>query len=450
MSATILIVDDEPLVRMMLIQTLERAGFRCLEAETMHEAEARWEAGGADLVLLDYRLPDGDGMVFLRRVRELDPECVVIMMTAFSSVERAVEAMKQGAFHYLRKPFEIDELLVLVDKALETTRLRREVKTLLANQSAPYAFDRIIGESTAMLEIKQVLRRIAESPASTVLLVGESGTGKDLAAKAIHFNSARAGRPFMNITCSALPDALLESELFGHEKGAFTDAKQTKRGLLELADGGTVFLDEITEMSTGLQSKLLRFLEEKSFRRVGGAVDLHVDVRIIAATNRNLDEAVPQGVLRRDLYYRLQVFPVRLPPLRERAGDLRPLALYFVDLFNREFKRKVKSIDADALALFEAHPWEGNVRELRNVMERAMLFAEGEALEAKDFDSLARGAPTGDGFSLPPAGLDFDALERSLVIQALKQAHGNRTRAASLLGMSRDQMRYRIEKFGLS
>jgi two-component system, NtrC family, response regulator AtoC len=447
--STILIVDDEQAVRLPLSMALEQAGYQVLEASDGRQALERCETDAVDLILLDYRLPDTDGIALLRQLKEADAEVVVIMMTAHSSVDLVVQAMKQGAFHYTTKPFEIDELLVLVEKGLETTRLRREVKALVANQSEPYTFDRIIGDSAGMLEVKDLLRKIASSPASTVLLLGESGTGKDLAAKAVHFNSTRKTRAFMNITCSALPEALLESELFGHERGAFTDARQQKKGLLELADQGTVFLDEFTEMSPSLQAKLLRFLEEKAFKRVGGTVDLRVDVRVIAATNRSMEEAVKDGVLRKDLYYRLQVLPVKLPPLRERKDDVPLLAKFFIDVFNREFKKKVRGITSEARELLMAAPWEGNVRELRNAFERAMLFAESEELSPRDFPTIATSKTVNVGYRLPSSGINFDELERSLVSQALERARGNRTHAAALLGMTRDRMRYRIEKFGL-
>jgi two-component system, NtrC family, response regulator AtoC len=446
--STLLIVEDEPAIRRSLRAALEGASYTVLEAEDGARALAL-VSDEIDLVLLDYRLPDTDGLSLLKLMKERFPDLLVIMLTAFSSVEKAVEAMKQGAYHYANKPIGVDEILLLVEKALETTRLRRDVRTLLASQSEPYALSRIVGRSPAMTEVKELLVKIASSPASTVLLLGESGTGKDLAAKAIHFNSARAARPFMNITCSALPEQLLESELFGHERGAFTDAKQRKKGLIELADGGTVFLDEFSEMGLGSQAKLLRFLEEKAFKRVGGAVDIRVDVRVIAASNRHLEEAVAQGVLRKDLYYRLLVLPVRLPPLCERVSDIQILCDYFIDLFNREFHKKVKGLGPDALAVLESRRWEGNIRELKNVLERAMLLAEQETLEASDFALVPGGGQVRDDFALPASGVHLDELERNLVVQALERSRGNRTHAARLLGITRDRLRYRLEKFGL-
>jgi two-component system, NtrC family, response regulator AtoC len=295
-----------------------------------------------------------------------------------------------------------------------------------------------------------MVAKIAASPASTVLLTGESGTGKDLTAKVIHYTSDRASRPFMNITCSALPEQLLESELFGHERGSFTDARAQKRGLLESADGGTVFLDEIGEMVPALQAKLLRFLEEKGFKRVGGVSDIRVDVRVVAATNRNLEEEVARGRFRSDLYYRLNVLPLQLPPLRDHPSDIPILARYLIDGFNREFKKRITGLSPAAAALLENYGWPGNVRELRNIVERAVLLAEGDRLEAHDFALLKSVAGPGDGFELPPNGVNIEALERSLVEQALRRAGGNQTRAATLLGLNRDQVRYRIEKFGLT
>ena len=448
-KATILVVDDEALIRWSLRERLQAEGYAVLEAETGKEALDKLPEG-IDLVLLDYRLPDTDGVSVLRQIKAFDQDVLVIMLTAYANVEAAVEAMKLGAYHFAHKPFNLDEVAATVDRALETTRLRRELRQYRTNAARPYGLQRLVGESAEIRSLRSLAGRVAASPASTVLLTGESGTGKDLVAKIIHYASARASRPFMNITCSALPEQLLESELFGHERGAFTDARLQKKGLLEAADGGTVFLDEIGEMTPGLQAKLLRFLEEKSFKHVGGAQDIHVDVRIIAATNRNLEEEVARHRFRADLFFRLNVLPIELPPLRARPDDISLLAEYFIDAFNDEFRKRVQGATPAAHALLRSYGWPGNVRELRNVIERAMLLSDRDRLDARDFTLSSTSAVGADDFDLPATGVDLEELERSLVVQALKRSGGNQTRAGTLLGLNRDQIRYRIEKFGLA
>ena len=448
-NATVLVVDDEELIRWSLIERLKSEGYQVLEADTGAVALERLPEG-VDLVLLDYKLPDTDGVTVLRKIKEFDQDILVVLLTAYASVETAVEAMKLGAYHFANKPFNLDDVVATVERALETTRLRREVRRYRTNAARPFTLHSIVGSSESMTALRQLVARVATSPASTVLLTGESGTGKDLVAKIIHYTSDRAARPFMNITCSALPENLLESELFGHDRGAFTDARLQKRGLLENADGGTVFLDEIAEMVPALQAKLLRFLEEKAFKRVGGAADIRVDVRVVAATNRNLEEEVAKGRFRSDLYYRLNVLPISLPPLRAHSEDVPLLVEFFIDGFNAEFRKRVLGASPSAYTLLERYGWPGNVRELRNVVERAMLLSEGQRLEPKDFFALTTTPGSGEEFELPAKGVDLEELERSLVVQALRRAGGNQTKAAALLGLNRDQIRYRIEKFGLT
>jgi two-component system response regulator AtoC len=448
-KATILVVDDEALIRWSLAERLKAEGYDVLEAETGRAALDKLPEG-VDLILLDYRLPDTDGVTVLRKAKEFDQDILVILLTAYASVETAVEAMKLGAYHFANKPFNLDDVAATVERALETTRLRREVRQYRTNAARPYSLQSVVGASPAITALRHLVARIAVSPASTVLLTGESGTGKDLVAKVIHYASERSSKPFMNITCSALPEHLLESELFGHERGAFTDARMQKKGLLETADGGTVFLDEIGEMAPGLQAKLLRFLEEKSFKRVGGSSDIRVDVRIVAATNRDLEKEVEKHQFRTDLFFRLNVLPISMPPLRAHAEDIPLLVEYFIDSFNTEFRKRVLGATPAAYSLLQSYGWPGNVRELRNVIERAMLLSDGDRLDARDFSAMAKAVSAGNEFELPASGVDLEQLERSLLIQALHRCHGNQTRAGGLLGLNRDQIRYRIEKFGLT
>jgi DNA-binding NtrC family response regulator len=376
------------------------------------------------------------------------------MLTAHKDVEIIVEAIKAGATDYVTKPFEVDDVALRLSRALEATRGMRELRRLKDDLARPFSFASLIGESEPIERVRALARKVAQSPSSTVLLTGESGSGKDLLAKIIHYGSARAGQPFLNITCSALPETLLESELFGHERGAFTDARQQKRGLFEQGDRGTVFLDEVAETIPTFQAKLLRFLEEKAFRRLGGSSDIKVDVRVIAATNQDLEKTVRDGKFREDLYYRLNVMRIELPPLRGRDRDVVLLAEHFIRAFSQEFRRPVRRLTPAAEQALCAYSWPGNVRELKNLIERAVLLAESESLEPSDFETahtLRRPVEPAerDGFHLPEEGLNLEDVERRLVMLALERTRGNQTRAAALLGLHRDQIRYRIEKFGL-
>lgn len=445
----ILIVDDDPLTRLSLQEHFEHAG--CVVCAVATGRAALDQFGDAvACVLLDHALPDMDGLDLLQQLRERARETPVILLTAQAKLDVAVEAIKRGAYHFAAKPCDLEWLALTVARALERTRLHRRVSALRGPLDG--MVDDIVGESSAMQRVKKLIARVARSPASTVLLTGETGTGKDLAARALHSCSQRRKGPFLNVTCSALPETLLESELFGHERGAFTDAKVRKRGLFELADGGTVFLDEIGEMALPLQGKVLRFLEERAFRRVGGTSEIRPNVRVIAATNIDLETAVQARVFRQDLYFRLAVIPIRLPPLRERENDVLLLAEAFVKRFNVEFNRSVCGLTNGAARSLVSYGWPGNVRELRNVVERAMLLDPGSQLTAQSFEELAVQCSCGlaaGRFSLPADGIDLHALERTLLEQALARSRGNQCHAAALLHMTRDQIRYRMEKYGL-
>jgi DNA-binding NtrC family response regulator len=452
----VLVVDDERLVRWTLSERLRADGCDILQAGSVAEAIEQL-AKAPEAIVLDYRLPDGDGLEVLRRARAADPDVPVIMLTAHKDAETIVAAVKAGASDYLTKPFDVHDGGLRLSRAFESTRAHRAYRRLKEDLARPFGFDSMIGESEPMRRVKSLAERVAASPGSTVLITGDSGTGKDLLAKVIHYGSSRAARAFMNITCSAMPEALLESELFGHERGAFTDARQQKRGLLEQADEGTVFLDEIGEMAPILQAKLLRVLEERAVRRVGGTSDIRVDVRVIAATNRNLEDWIREGRFREDLYYRLNVLRIEMPPLRDRGEDILLLARHYIDAFAKEFRRPVDGLSPAAETALLNYAWPGNVRELRNLIERAVLLKERGVLEPDDFESIhaARPAPAtaaspaSAGIDLPPDGLNLDELEQQLVMKALERTGGNQTRAAALLGLHRDQIRYRMEKYGL-
>ncbi|HEY8428045.1 MAG TPA: sigma-54 dependent transcriptional regulator, partial [Sandaracinaceae bacterium] len=439
---TVLITDDERLIRWSIVQRLQQCGFRGIEA--VDARECLQKVRDADAVILDYRLPDRSGFEVLRELRRSQPHTPVIMLTAHASVEHAVEAMKLGAFHYVAKPFDLDEIVMLLEDALRRSRARAA--------PPPVTAEALLGSSPAIQEVRRLISRVAASRTSTVLITGESGTGKDLAARAIHGESARRDGPYVNITCSAIPEHLLESELFGHERGAFTDARSRRIGLIEQADGGTLFLDEIGEMPLAMQAKLLRFLEDRAFRRVGGTDEIRPDVRVVAATNVDLEDAVRRGTFREDLFYRLAVVRVRVPPLRERLEDLPTLVAHFVSVFARELGREAR-VSPEALEALARQPWPGNVRELRNAIERALLLSESEVLGVSELgldEARSSAPPEPEGaFQLPNSGVDIEELERSLLVQALERAGGNQRRAGEMLGMNRDQVRYRMAKYGI-
>jgi DNA-binding NtrC family response regulator len=447
----ILIIDDEKLVRWSLQQKLGREGYEVESAPTGEEGLNLIREDGYDLVLLDLRLPGMDGVQVLQEIRNLERDIAVIMLTAETSIARAVECVRLGAYNYLCKPFEFDEVRVAVEKAREDLKLRREVTRIRRAHRRKFGLENLVGQSPQMRQVRELIARVGESNATTVLIEGENGTGKELAARAIHLGSARANQPFMGINCSAIPDALIESELFGHERGAFTDAKNTKKGLFELADGGTVLLDEVGDMKPALQAKLLRVLESREFQRVGGTQLISVDVRVIAATNKNLEEAVAHGEFRQDLYYRLKVISLRMPSLREQREDIPLLAEHYLGQFAEEFNKPVKKLSAEAAKLLEQNGWPGNVRELRNVIERLVILEQAEVVLPEHLPAELRLATRSSSRSLiqlPPDGVALTDVERELVRQAVERAGGNQSHAAELLGIERDALRRRLIKYG--
>jgi DNA-binding NtrC family response regulator len=413
-------------------------------------ARAAFRDTPPDAAVLDLKLPDGSGMDLLKEFLEADPDLTAIILSAHGDIGTAVGALKLGAYHFLEKPPQFEELVNALAKGLEVRGLKRTVSGLRRQAGWEFAGIQVVGRSAAMQHIVDLVGKVAASD-STVLLRGESGVGKEVVAQAIHARSPRAEFPFLEINCTALPETLLESELFGHERGAFTDARERKQGLLELADRGTVLLDEIGDLPPGAQAKLLRFLETRTFKRVGGVRDIKVDVRIVASTNKDLEVAVRDGSFRRDLFYRLNVVPIVIPPLRDRAEDVPPLADYFVGKMTAALRRPARQIAKDAMAMLERYAWPGNVRELKNVIERAMILEEGpEILIAHLPDELKPGGRVLDlepGFRLPAGGINLEQLEKDLIRQALDRTQGNKTRAAELLGLTRDTLRYRIEKY---
>jgi DNA-binding NtrC family response regulator len=446
-SERILIVEDDDLLRQVTGERLEREGFTVTTASTVEAGREVLEEQTPDLALLDIKLPDGEGTELLEQLTATG-DTVCVMMSAHGTVQSAVDALRAGAVDFLEKPFSFDRLSATLKGALERTRLQREVRALREQTGLG---EDVVGNSPAMEEVFELVKRVAPAEGTTVLLEGETGTGKGMLAQAIHQASHRADGPFINVTCSALAESVMESELFGHEKGAFTDARTMKRGLVELAEGGTLFLDEIGELSLGLQGKLLRFIEEKKFRRVGGTKDLQVDARLIAATNRDLEQEVEADRFREDLYYRLRVFPIRLPPLRERTSDIPALVKTFVEEFANQFGKKITEIDDSAMELLKGYRWPGNVRELRNLIERSVLLADGEVLTAEMLPPPIRGEERSSDLpvELGPEGVDFEELEQALLKEALRRAEGNRTEAGRLLGMSRHQVRNRLNKYGI-
>ena len=450
----LLIIDDEKLIRWSVTQKLSEWNIDVIEAEDGHNAIPAIEEKLPDLIMLDVNLPDIKGTALLLEIKEKWPDIPVIMITAFGSIEDAVTAMRRGAYDFITKPIDFLKLQGTINHALETVSLKTKIAYYEEREQKKFDLSHIIAKSQTMQEILDMTETVAQSETIIVLLQGESGTGKDLLAQAIHHLSRRRQGPYLVINCSAIPETLLESELFGYEKGAFTDAKQRKKGLVELASGGTLFLDEIGTLSLSLQAKLLRFLETQSFKRVGGLKDIEVDIRVIAATNQDLKIASDEGSFRKDLYYRLNVCPIHIPPLREHRKDILPLAANFIRQDNIKFKKKIKGLNKKTQEIFLQYDWPGNVRELKNAVERAMIFEKESLISPQHIpirlETKPSFSPNYDLLPTPDGSTSLAGMEKSMLLSALQKAGGNKSKAARILKISRDTLRYKIKKFNIS
>lgn len=450
---TILVCDDEELIRWSLGTHLEQHGYSVIHASNGQECIDQVARQTPSLAVLDLKMPVKDGLTALRELRAAGSEIPVVVLTAHGAVDSAIEATRLGASAWLTKPFDVREVALTIDKVLEQDRMNKEVHYLRRRERAGYGD--FIGAHPVLEGMYATLRRLESIDAPTVLILGPSGSGKDVLARTIHSRGPRRSQPFVAVDCASLPEQLIESELFGHERGAFTDAKTTKGGLFEIAAKGIVFLDEIGEMPVATQSKLLRALEDRTYRRVGGTHSFPMDVGIVAATNRDLKDEVTKGRFREDLFFRLDVIELKVPALRERPTDLPLLVEHFLERFNRQFSRHVRGVDGEALALLQQYRWPGNVRELRNVLERLVILGPDDVIRAEDLPTEIRFAarspiPSGScPFELPADGVDLEAVEKGLIQQALARSTGNQTAAAKLLGISRYALRYRMEKFDL-
>lgn len=445
----ILVVDDEKAQRDILKVILKSEGYTVESAGSATEAIKRFEEETFDLVLSDLKMPDNDGLFILDRLFKINPAVCVIIMTAHGSIDSAVEAIKKGAFDYLTKPLDREELLISIVRAFEKLNLIHQNKILQQQLSERFGLPNIVGNHVKMQDIFKTVKKIANSTA-TVLILGESGTGKELIARAIHFNSVRKDRPFLAINCAAIPDTLIESELFGFEKGAFTGAGDRGIGLFEAADEGTLFLDEIGDLSLTMQAKILRTIQQREIRRLGGREEIKIDVRVIAATNKNLKSAIQEGAFREDLFYRLNVISIRLPSLAERATDIPALTDHFIEKYNGLAERKIKGISRQALRLLLDYPWPGNVRQLESTIERAVLLCEGAMIEPDDLPQEIRSIPSSSekvAFDIPPEGFSLENFEKELLLKAMDKSNGVIAKAAKLLGISYRTLQYRLEKF---
>ncbi len=451
MQKKILIVDDEKLIRWSIRQKLNEWNLVVTEAEDGLEAARRFRNDSPDLVILDIHLPDARGTELLRRFKHEAPDVPVVMITAYGSIDDAVEAMRQGAYDFITKPIDFLKLKNTLNNAFETVSLRTEVAFYKEKEQQKFNLRQIVAASDAMREVLEMTKVIADSEATIVLLQGESGTGKDLIAQAVHYLSRRKNAPFLAINCSTIPENLVESELFGYEKGAFTDAKQQKKGLAEMAHTGTLFLDEISTLGMPLQAKLLRFLETQTFKRVGGLQDIEVDLRVVAASNQDLEAASSEGVFRRDLFYRLNVCPVHIPPLRDRLDDILPLTRHFIQEYNVKFRKSIKGLNIKAEKIFLDYRWPGNVRELKNAVERAMIFEQGPYITPRHvpirLEEAGDVSPKLGGKPKEADDLNLQQTERALLLKALKKTAGNKSEAARILGITRDTLRYKLQKW---
>ena len=467
-SERILVVDDEKLINWSLVEMLEDAGYLVESAACGAEARKKFSSFGPDMILLDIALPDANGMELLQEFKDQDEHVMVIMITANADLDSTVKSLKLVADEYIGKPFNLDVIEHRVRQILDKRRLKKQTTTAKRILRRSSDFDQLVGSSAKMIEVFKMTKICAESDCKTILILGESGTGKELVARAIHMHSSRAEAPFIDVNCAAIHDNLLENELFGHEKGAFTDASQREEGIFECADGGTVFLDEIGDMPLAMQTKILKVIETRRYRRVGGRANLEANVRIVTATNQDLPALVEQGLFRGDLYYRLNVMCIHLPPLRERIDCIPSLVDYFIGRLNAEYGKKVQGVEAETMAYLKQYDWPGNVRELRNTIERVMMLDPAPMLTPNFLpteikrpsapllsdsytpaDSLSAGGRNMD-ITLPPDGITLEEVEKMLIQQALLRYDGNQTKAATCLGMSRDTIRYRMKKFGLN
>ena len=450
MKSTLLIVEDDDVMCKTIAEVFEKEGLRVLSANNGEDAVNYLKSEKIDIALIDFRLPGMNGLELLKNIKETDEGVMVIVMTAYPDVKMAISAMKAGAYDYINKPFELEELKLLIDKAVETHRLKSEVELLRYQRGDICDYFDMVGNSNAIREVKKLITTVAKSPKTSVLIYGETGTGKELVANAIHCYSSREKLPFIKLNCSAIPDTLLESEMFGYERGAFTDAKQSKKGLFELADGGTIFLDEIGDMDVRLQPKLLQVLENQTLRKVGGVRDIHIDVRVVAATNKNLEQMVKEKKFREDLYYRLKVIVINAPPLRERKDDIIMIAEHFVKLNNNNFGKYIKGVSPECREILLQYPWPGNIRELKNVIERACIISNSDMISPFHLPEELRSKHKMAETQKDLVALErIEDVEREHILKILRQVNGNKSTASKMLGISRFTLREKLKKYGI-